>query len=498
MEPEGNKPSTEWKYSFPDLKLVTEEEPAKNPVEEASKLIQEGKEFMKIWDIEREKLEVDTKELKKSRKDELQSVSALSEEEAEEMLKKQAREDRFLRRRRKDVIRVLKSASYCFSEASELMLDKFGPDAPEIAPSFYLYGTSLNTIVQETSTNIFSDPVEAEIEGKAKVIDDSFLQSLQADLDAESEASGERKEGASLEDEGDDMAEEEVEEEGKESGEEASQSNSEDSDSDSSSDTDSCDPMKPEDQTNQSELAWNILETARVALSNAKNPEQKYLLSEIHLALADIALESDHVEIAFGEFQKSIDIRVGLGDQRSIAEVYFFAGIAIQTEKREESLEFVQKAQSILEELALTADAILKEELDAILVDVRKRVFEIKDYIENMKKLMEAEAEERVRVKPDLPTAITDFGTVGGMKKKTPTLGAKKPATKTSGISPKTKKKTDKAKATKSNNNASNNSNSNSSNNNTEINDDPLKSIKRKAPKEEEDIAPNKKQKDEK
>jgi hypothetical protein len=334
-------------------------------------------------------------------------------------------------------------------------------------------------------------------------------------LDAESEEEANGKGEDAIEE----MAEEEIEEIEKEGGEEQAEGEdgsesdgSEESDS-SDSDNDS-DQLDPEQQVDQSELAWNILETARVALANATNPEQKYLLSEIHLALADVALESDHVDLAFGEFQKCIDLRVGLGDQRSIAEVYFFAGIAIQTEKREESLEFVQKAQTILETLAATAEPQLKEELDAILVDVRKRVLEIKDYIETAKKLEEAEAAEMAKVKPDLPSAITDFGTVGGMKKKVPTANASAPTAKkaalptkkesssaASSTAPKAKKvrKNKPAKtATIDNSNSNNNNNNNNNNANSNNNSENSNPAKRKAVEKNEESIPNKKKKDEK
>jgi tetratricopeptide (TPR) repeat protein len=422
-------------FSFPDLKLVTEdipEEPKLTPVEQASKLINEGKEFLKRYNEEKMKFEDEVLAKKESqiqlKKNQEVEESNQTDEEIQQLLKKERHEDREAARKKKEISSILKDACYSFSEASELLLTTFGAESPKIAESFLLYGSTLLTTVQEsTSTNIFSDPVADTINEKAQVIDKSFNE-LQSDLekgeegeegdeedesDFDSESGEYDEQGDSDYDEGsDDGMDAEGGLEGMEVKEdvvpEGEGGNGEESDGSSELTSDS---EEQADEVDSLELAWDILERARFALQKTEDPDFKFLLSEVHERLADVALESDNIEGAFEEFQKCIVIRAELGEKRSLAEVYFLAGIAIQNEKKVESLDFLQKAQTILEELLMKSPENKKEELISIIIDVKKRVAEVKDLIENSNKI---ETNQSLKTSDGV---VRDFGVVGGTRK---------------------------------------------------------------------------------
>lgn len=439
-------------FAFPDLKLVTEdvpEEPKLTPVEQAAKLIAEGKEFLKRFNEEKIKFEDEMlakkeKEIQE-KKNQDQPETKMTEEETKQLQKKERHEEREETRRKRDINAILKDACYSFSEASEILLNTFGAESPKIAESFYLYGSSLLSTVQESNGGaIFSDPVAETIEKKAQVIDQSFNELMaQGGGDDEGDEEDDDSEYSEDGDDGDDGEDDEGDEDGDESGDNGdngdghekeqemmemmeepaeipeekkateAEENIENSveDSDASSELTSASEEQP-DEGETLELAWNILERARLALQKSEDPEYKFLLSEVHEKLADVALESDNIEGAFEEFQNCIAIRTALGEKRSLAEVYFLAGIAMQNEKKAESLDFLQKAQTILEELLMkSTDENKREEFISIIVDVKKRVAEVKDMIENSNKV------EPLTTLKTSDGAVRDLGVVGGTKR---------------------------------------------------------------------------------
>lgn len=76
------------------------------------------------------------------------------------------------------------------------------------------------------------------------------------------------------------------------------------------------------------ELAWQILELARIAFQDDEDKRKE--LSNVHLSLANVAVESDNIQGAIEEFDECIRIRSDLmGNHRQVAEVYYLKGVAL-------------------------------------------------------------------------------------------------------------------------------------------------------------------------
>lgn len=77
------------------------------------------------------------------------------------------------------------------------------------------------------------------------------------------------------------------------------------------------------------EVAWELLETARVILSG-QEPLDRVSLAKVHLRLGDLSMESDQFDNALGEYEKSLQLRMDSEDkdERAIASLHYVMGMA--------------------------------------------------------------------------------------------------------------------------------------------------------------------------
>jgi len=136
------------------------------------------------------------------------------------------------------------------------------------------------------------------------------------------------------------------------------------------------------------EVAWDVLEMSRAILTHKSgdNPDAEKL-SNIHLALGSIAVETDNFELAVKEYEDCIDLRKkSLGDRhRKTAEAYYMLAMAYCSSegKLGQAIEKLTETQSILEENLKIAEEQKNEmeviEISDLLEEVKLRIDDMKN-----------------------------------------------------------------------------------------------------------------------
>lgn len=105
-----------------------------------------------------------------------------------------------------------------------------------------------------------------------------------------------------------------------------------------------------DDGENDLELAWQILDIARIIYSDSE--QDKSILSEIYCDLGDVSMEGESFKMAAEEFWKAVEIKQSLGEsqERSLASTYFKMAIALELDNRVgEAVEPLTKALKLLQ-----------------------------------------------------------------------------------------------------------------------------------------------------
>jgi HAT1-interacting factor 1 len=110
---------------------------------------------------------------------------------------------------------------------------------------------------------------------------------------------------------------------------------------------------KEESAEDDMQLAWEILDLARVIYSDmdASLPETQKKLGEIHYYLGDISLEIENWDQAVSDFEKSIGFKTAVLEEnsRELSEVYYKLALAYEyANKLEESHAQLVKSIDVL------------------------------------------------------------------------------------------------------------------------------------------------------
>jgi len=142
-----------------------------------------------------------------------------------------------------------------------------------------------------------------------------------------------------------------------------------------------------DDMPDDLNLAWEVLDLGRLALEDPKNTEAavfkyKLLLSDIYMALGNVAIESDNLEGAVQEFGKCMDVRKAAVEpnDRLLAEGHYFIGLALCMipEKISEAKANFDAAKAILNDnLVRAKSSEERAELEDIIKDVDARIEEV-------------------------------------------------------------------------------------------------------------------------
>ncbi|KAL3686952.1 hypothetical protein R1sor_013261 [Riccia sorocarpa] len=177
----------------------------------------------------------------------------------------------------------------CFSKALEIRVNHYGELAPECANTYYKYGCALLYKVQAESEALCDRNEEAPSTIKPVSMEGGSTEaggSEEPADDDDSEGSPEEGADGKAEAEGEDNEEDTEEDEG------------------------------------DIELAWKLLETARVI--HSKQPTRSLGEVDVITALADISLEKENFKTCYADYEQALHMLEGLvePDSRLLASTY--------------------------------------------------------------------------------------------------------------------------------------------------------------------------------
>ncbi|XP_068631535.1 protein HGV2 [Battus philenor] len=178
--------------------------------------------------------------------------------------------------------------------------------------------------------------------------------------------------------------------------------------------------LENEDDVENLQLAWEILDMARSILNRrletGSGEDVQALLAEVHLVLGEVALESETYDKAVIDMMKCLEIQKGLycSDDRRIAETHYQIGLANSLSSNfEDAITHFKNAANILETRiktlenpsAATEDATVKKyssadpfysiegeikELKELLPEIQEKIQDMMDYkAETIKRIRE-------------------------------------------------------------------------------------------------------------
>uniref|UniRef100_A0A8C3TV94 Nuclear autoantigenic sperm protein n=1 Tax=Catharus ustulatus TaxID=91951 RepID=A0A8C3TV94_CATUS len=253
------------------------------------------------------------------------------------------------------------AAVNAFQEAASLLGKKYGETADECAEAFFYYGKSLLELARMENGVLGNalEGVQVEEEGE-KAEDDSALPA--ADETEESEE--EDKENDKAEDD----KENELTVEDKES---------------------------EEDEIGNLELAWDMLELAKVIYKRQETKEAQLHAAQAHLKLGEVSIESENYTQAIEEFQACLALQQKYleAHDRLLAESHYQLALAYHynSDFDEAVLQFGKSMEVIDKRLAILTERIKKadtgspedekeiEELKGLLPEIKEKIEDSKE-----------------------------------------------------------------------------------------------------------------------
>ncbi|XP_023674508.1 histone-binding protein N1/N2-like isoform X3 [Paramormyrops kingsleyae] len=258
------------------------------------------------------------------------------------------------------------SAVAVFQDACSMLAKKYGDTADECGEAFFLCGKALLDLARMENTVLGNalDGVPEEESDEAAKQDDSKIESAD-----------------NLDDDGgdDDDDEEEEEEEQAAEGKESDDEEGE------------------EEEVGNLQLAWEMLEVAKVIYKRKESKEDQLLAAQAHLKLGEVGTESGNYSQALEDFQECLSIQLKhlASHSRLLAETHYQLGLTYgYTSQYSKAIQHfnssIQVIESRLEMLQETLDKAggeegaaeehkEMEELRQLLPDIREKVEDAKE-----------------------------------------------------------------------------------------------------------------------
>ncbi|KAL0893285.1 hypothetical protein ABMA27_014879 [Loxostege sticticalis] len=332
--------------------------------------------------------------------------------------------------RRHLAVRDYSAAASALAKACELLAKEHGDTADQCAEAYLWYGKSLLGLSREES-GVLGDGMPGA--GNA---DENEEDNEEENGDDEQNGDAEMNEAASEEPEKKEVAEEETEKNEPESttkddepgsskpGSSKAAADSGDSEEPGTTNGDVNDEsevnLDNEDDVDNLQLAWEMLDLARSILQRRAEADSgtaaRALLADVHLALGEVALESETYDKAVIDMQSCLEIQKELyhSDDRRIAETHYQIGLANSLASNfEDAITHFKNAANILETriktlenpAAATEDATVKKyttadpfysvegeikELKELLPEIQEKIQDMMDYkAETIKRVRE-------------------------------------------------------------------------------------------------------------
>ncbi|XP_030852202.1 protein HGV2-like isoform X2 [Strongylocentrotus purpuratus] len=213
------------------------------------------------------------------------------------------------------------AAVQCFQEACELLASKYGETAEECGDAYYQYGCSLLELAS-MENGVLGNALQG-------VPDESADSADSDDEEGEQKPSGSNVESADkLEDDDDD------------------------DDDDEAGPSAEGDQKEDGDDISNFQLAWEMLELSRVIISKKEDEESQMKVSQIHLKLGELGLETEQYTQSIVDFKACLEIQKKYLDPESrlIAGTHYNLGLACTFDQKfDESIEHYRESKQLIE-----------------------------------------------------------------------------------------------------------------------------------------------------
>ncbi|XP_043377553.1 nuclear autoantigenic sperm protein isoform X13 [Chelonia mydas] len=263
------------------------------------------------------------------------------------------------------VLGNIPAAVNAFQEAASILGKKYGETADECAEAFFYYGKSLLELARMENGVLGNalEGVQVEEEEGEKAEDDSMVEN--ADNIDETEGSDE-------EDKENDKTEDNKE----------NDSTVEDKESE-------------EDEVGNLELAWDMLELAKVIYKRQETKEAQLHAAQAHLKLGEVSIESENYAQAIEEFQACLALQQKYleAHDRLLAESHYQLALAYHYNSQFDDaiLQFRKSVEVIDKRMVMLTERIKKaeggstedekeiEELNGLLPEIKEKIEDSKE-----------------------------------------------------------------------------------------------------------------------
>ncbi|XP_052258522.1 protein HGV2-like isoform X5 [Dreissena polymorpha] len=294
-----------------------------------------------------------------------------------------------------------------FQEACRILSKAYGETAKECADAYFCYGQALLDLAR-MENGVLGNALQGVPDTDDESAEQKDEQFEKADLKEEGERTeeeGERTEESGDEREGEDAeGEEGTEEEGEATEEEAVATEGEAGET--TSQDGSQDGENPDDVSNL-QLAWEMLELAKLIYSKDESREAKLRAAESHLKLGEVSLETEQYEEAIKDLNRCLEIQKELleADNRLLAETYYQLGLAYCFNKNfTESTESYRAAIKVIEDRVANLNKVLEaateeeretSDFDHPVYKAKKEIGELREILPDITAKIEDVEDER-------------------------------------------------------------------------------------------------------
>ncbi|XP_022179363.1 protein HGV2-like [Myzus persicae] len=146
-----------------------------------------------------------------------------------------------------------------------------------------------------------------------------------------------------------------------------------------------------EDDVNDLQIAWEMLDLAKVIYKNKDTEESKLKLAEVLMKCGEVSIEDEKFETAIQDMTESLEIRRLLlpEDSRIIAETLFQLGIAQELGgSGEQAIELLTEAAAVLNQKIKTLESMDNDnettqaeiaEVKSIIPEIQEKIVDIKE-----------------------------------------------------------------------------------------------------------------------
>uniref|UniRef100_A0A8D0DYV0 Nuclear autoantigenic sperm protein n=1 Tax=Salvator merianae TaxID=96440 RepID=A0A8D0DYV0_SALMN len=286
------------------------------------------------------------------------------------------------------------SAVNAFQEAASLLGKKYGETANECAEAFFFYGKSLLELAR-MENGVLGNALEGvQVEEEEEKAEDSMVES--ADNIDEVEGSEEDK---IEEDKENDSTVEDKENDSTVEDKENDSTVEEDKENDSAVE----EKESEEDEVGNLELAWDMLELAKVIYKRQDTKEAQLHAAQAHLKLGEVSIESENYVQAIEEFHSCLTLQQKYleAHDRLLAETHYHLGLAYHYNNQydEAVLQFSKSVEVIDKRMVMLTDRLKTKGEGEGLTDDEKEIEELKGLLPEIKEKIEDSKESQKSAK---------------------------------------------------------------------------------------------------